>query len=87
MSPSVQEMMSAAYALSLLAAVLFVLVFIVLLVLPLYCVIDAAKRSSVAFEKADSNKTLWIVLPLVFGILAGVVYLAAVRPKVKALSQ
>ena len=56
--------------------------FIVLLAMPLYCVIDAAMRSSRAFESADSNKTLWIVLPLVFGFIAAIVYLVAVRPKV-----
>jgi hypothetical protein len=56
------------------------------LVLPLYCVIDAATRSSQDFLRADSNKTLWIVLPLIFGILAAIVYLAAIRPKLKALS-
>jgi hypothetical protein len=56
--------------------------FIVLLAMPLYCVIDAAMQSSRAFESADSNKTLWIVLPLVFGFIAAIVYLVAVRPKV-----
>jgi hypothetical protein len=56
------------------------------IVLPLLCVIDAATRSSEQFIMADSNKTLRIVLPLVFGILAAIVYLVAIRPKLKAVS-
>ena len=61
-----------------------VLMLCVVLIPPLYCVIDAATRSSQDFLLADSNRTLWIVLPLVFGILAAIVYLAAVLPKLKA---
>jgi hypothetical protein len=52
--------------------------------LPLFCIIDAAQRSSLDFQRADSNKVLWIVLPLLFGVLAAIVYLVAVRPNVKA---
>jgi len=63
------------------------LVVIAMLALPLYTIIDAATRSSEAFRAADSNKTLWIVLPFFFGILAAIVYLAAIRPKLKAASQ
>ena len=54
--------------------------------LPLFCIIDAATRSSEDFVKADSNKTLWVVLPFVFGILAAMVYLAVIRPKLIAVS-
>ena len=57
-----------------------------LVILPLFCVIDAASRNSQDFVRADSNKTLWIVLPLVFGFLAAIVYLVAIRPKLKVLS-
>lgn len=71
--------------LSIAMLLVFAIVAITFFVLPLYCIIDAASRSSEVFERADSNKTLWIVLPFVFGILAAIVYLAAVRPKLKAL--
>ena len=74
-------------AISIVALLVFVIVAIAFFVLPLYCIIDAASRSSVDFERADSNKTLWIVLPFVFGILAAIVYLVAVRPKLKAVSR
>ncbi|MHB1172427.1 MAG: hypothetical protein ACYCZY_08010 [Lacisediminihabitans sp.] len=72
-------------AISIVALLVFVIVAIAFFVLPLYCIIDAASHSSENFEKADSNKTLWIVLPFVFGILAAIVYLVAVRPKLKAV--
>ncbi len=49
--------------------------------LPLFCIIDAAKRSSDAFRLIDSNKGLWIVLPLVFPFLGAAAYLVAVRPR------
>ena len=75
-------MISAAFAPGFTVAIVFAMFVIVLLAMPLYCVIDAAMRSSRAFESADSNKTLWIVLPLVFGFIAAIVYLVAVRPKV-----
>lgn len=55
--------------------------------LPLFCVIDAAGRSSEDFRKADSNKVPWIVLPLLFNIVAAIIYLAVIRPKVKAAAQ
>jgi hypothetical protein len=53
--------------------------------LPLYCIIDAARRSSQDFVLADSNKTLWVVQPFVFGFLAALVYLAVIRPKLTAV--
>ena len=59
----------------------------VLFALPLSCIIDAASRSSADFVQTDSNKTLWIVLPFFFGILAAIVYLAAIRPKLKAVGK
>jgi|ERR1035437_1446559 ribose/xylose/arabinose/galactoside ABC-type transport system permease subunit len=67
--------------------VITLMMFIVLVGLPLYCIIDAATRSSDEFAKADSNKTLWIVLPFVFGIVAAIVYLAAIRPKLKLVTR
>jgi uncharacterized membrane protein YjgN (DUF898 family) len=71
-----------------IGASLVVLVAVVaVLGLPLYCIVDAASRQSTDFEAADSNKTLWIVLPFVFGVLAAVVYLGVIRPKVKAAAR
>lgn len=62
----------------------FLLFFLALALLPLYCIIDAARRSSINFERADSNKVLWIVLLFIFHVVAAIVYLVAVRPRLKA---
>lgn len=55
--------------------------------LPLYCIIDAAGRLSEDFRKVGSNKVLWIVLLWFFNIVAAIIYLAVIRPKVKAAAQ
>ena len=47
-------------------------------------IVDAAKRSNEAYAKAGSNKTLWIVLMVLFGDLAVLIYAFAVRPKLVA---
>lgn len=72
---------------TIVALVTFAIVAIAFFVLPLYCIIDAVSRSSQDFERADSNKTLWIVLPFVFGIFAAIVYLVAVQPKLRAAAR
>ena len=47
-------------------------------------IVDAAKRSNEAYTKAGSNKTLWIVLMVLFGDLAVLIYALALRPKLVA---
>jgi hypothetical protein len=74
-------------AISVVALLVFAIVAIAFFVLPLYCIIDAASRSSEAFDRADSNKTLWIVLPFVFGIRAAIFYPVAVRTNLRAVSR
>jgi hypothetical protein len=72
------------FAPDLLIVLFIVPISLALIVLPLFCIIDAAQRSSLDFQRAGSNKVLWIILPFVFGVLAAIVYLVAVRPNVKA---
>ena len=67
--------------------IVLVLALLLVVVLTLYCIIDAAKRSSASFRAADSNKTLWIVLLFLFHFFASIVYLTAVRPKLKVAHQ
>jgi hypothetical protein len=59
------------------------------LVLPIWGIADAAGRPDSAWARADQNKTMWIVLQAVgmlvcFGWILAVVYLTAVRPRVRA---
>ena len=74
-------------------------VFIVLIVaaagllVPIWAIADAASRPTGAFVAAGSSKALWITLIVVFWLVTGVVgfvlacvYLASIRPRVKAIS-
>lgn len=58
------------------------------LVFPIWGIVDAAGRPDSAWARAEQSKTLWIVLQAVgmlvcFGWILAVVYLVAIRPKVK----
>jgi len=64
---------------------------LVSLVFALWALVDAASRPGPAFDAAGQSKVLWIVLPIVglflffvVGGILGIVYLAAIRPKVRA---
>jgi hypothetical protein len=63
------------------------------LVIPLWAIVDALSRPSGAFKAAGSSKGMWVALILVFWLLTGligvvlaVVYLAAIRPRVRAVT-
>jgi len=63
------------------------------LLVPIWAIADAASRPSGAFVAAGSSKALWITLIVVFWLVTGVVgfvlacvYLASIRPRVKAIS-
>jgi len=63
------------------------------LVVPLWAVVDAISRPSPAFKAAGSSKGMWVALILVFWLLTGligvvlaIVYLAAIRPRVRAVT-
>lgn len=70
--------------------VLFLLVFVLVpLVLVIWSVVDAARRSDAEFERAGQQRMLWIVLPLALmvagvGWIASLVYFIVIRPKVVA---
>ena len=57
---------------------------------PLAGAIDAARRSDASFGAAGQNKVLWVLLQLVgvflcvIGLVLGIVYFVAIRPKVAA---
>jgi hypothetical protein len=55
----------------------------ILIVLPLYCSIYAWRTSPDDFIAIGSNRNMWVVLPLIFGLFSSLFFLAAVRPKLK----
>ena len=79
----------------ILSFFLTLLIFIVLvaaIAVPVWAIVDAARRPSSAFERAGSSKVMWLSLLIVFGVLAffvatvlGVVYLLIIRPRVRGV--
>jgi hypothetical protein len=62
-------------------------------VIPIWAIVDAASRPSGAFSAAGSSKAMWISLIVVFwlitgivGLILSVVYLASIRPRVRAIT-
>jgi hypothetical protein len=71
---------------------LILVVALIGLVVPVWAVADAASRPSAAFAAAGSSKGLWITLVIVFWLVTGIigfvlaiVYLASIRPRVRAV--
>jgi hypothetical protein len=69
------------------------IIFLVGLVIPVWAIVDAASRPSQAFRVAGSSKAMWISLIVVFWLITGLigfilacVYLASIRPRVRAIS-
>jgi len=65
---------------------------LVTLVIPLWALIDSIARPSAAFAAAGSSKGMWIALIVLFwlftgivGVILSIVYLASIRPRVKAV--
>jgi hypothetical protein len=62
------------------------------LVVPIWALIDSISRPSGAFTAAGSSKGMWIALIVVswlltgiIGVVLAVVYLASIRPRVRAV--
>jgi len=62
-------------------------VFAALLGVWIWGLVDAAKRPEWAYVDAGANKTLWVVLVAVLGWVLAIVYLAAIRPGVRAAEE
>jgi hypothetical protein len=65
---------------------------LVVLVVPIWAIFDAISRPTAAFVAAGSSKGFWITLIAGFwfltgiiGVILAVVYLASIRPRVKAV--
>jgi hypothetical protein len=66
---------------------------LVVLVIPIWALVDSISRPGGAFAVAGSSKGMWIALIVVFWLFTGIVglilsfvYLAAIRPRVKAVT-
>jgi hypothetical protein len=72
---------------------LFVLLIaLVTLVVPIWALVDSISRPTGAFTAAGSSKGMWIALIVLFwlftgviGVVLSIVYLASIRPRVKAV--
>jgi len=66
---------------------------LVALVIPIWALVDSISRPSGAFAAAGSSKGMWIALIVLFwlftgiiGVILSIVYLASIRPRVRAVT-
>lgn len=72
----------------------YLIYFLVVLVLVAWALIDALTKPAWAWEAANQNRTLWIVVLVLglicgglIGLIAAIIYLTSIRPKVQAAAQ
>ena len=75
-----------------LDGLIFLVITAVTLVIPIWALVDAIARPSSAFSAADSSKGMWVALIAITWLLTGIVglvlsivYLASIRPRVRAM--
>ena len=75
-----------------LDGLIILIIALVALVIPIWALVDSISRPSGAFSAAGSSKGLWVALIVVFwfftgivGVILSIVYLASIRPRVKAV--
>jgi phospholipase D-like protein len=76
-----------AQSVRLLAPGLFIVFFVFWLAnlgLVIWAVVDAAMKPESAWRAADQNKVVWIIVPWIVPVIGALVYLIAIRPKVRA---
>lgn len=73
------------------AELLIILLVLVPMGVTIWGIVDAASRPEVAWQAAGQNKLLWVFLQalgvapfLLVGFISAVVYLVAIRPKVRS---
>jgi hypothetical protein len=57
------------------------LLFLALGILPIWGIIDAAKRSDLAWQEVGGSRVAWIVAMLLLGFIAAALYFISVRPR------
>jgi Protein of unknown function (DUF2516) len=75
-----------------LDGIFILLIAVVMLVIPIWALVDAISRPSGAFSAAGSSKGMWVALIAITWLLTGIigtvlsiVYLASIRPRVRAV--
>lgn len=75
-----------------LDGVIILIIALVALIVPIWALVDSISRPSGAFTAAGSSKGMWVALIVVFwfftgiiGVILSIVYLASIRPRVKAV--
>jgi hypothetical protein len=58
-----------------------VLTLLSLWAVPIYAIVDAARRPDEVWEATGNSRAVWIVLLLLAGVLAALIYFAVVRPR------
>jgi hypothetical protein len=71
----------------------FVIYALATLAVTIWAIVDAASRPAGAFTAAGSNKALWITIIVIgwlvtglIGLVLACVYLASIRPRVRAIT-
>jgi predicted membrane protein len=64
-----------------------VLVLLIFWAVPIYAIVDVARRPDEVWAATSNSKGLWILLLLLFGILAALVYFVVVRPRLIVAAQ
>ena len=55
------------------------------IVLPLWGIVDATVRSDVAWDAVGQRRAVWLIVQLLTGPFGALVYLAAIRPKLRSV--
>jgi nitrate/nitrite transporter NarK len=63
---------------------LIVLTMFVLVVFPIWGIIDAALRPDDVWARANQNKVVWILVQIFLSTLGALIYFLAIRPKLAA---
>jgi hypothetical protein len=67
-----------------LPELVLLLVILLVMVLPIWSVLDAALRPDGAWQAAGQSKVVWVLVILFMPLVGSLIYFAAVRPKVRA---
>jgi len=63
-----------------------ILWFVIAFVIPLWALVSAATTPSATFRAAHSSKVLWVIMPILLGFLAAMVYFFYIRPRLRRAS-